>query len=149
MMQETPTDTPPASITLRAATLHEQVVLDAYREAIKGMLASADSAAEKVLTGAFSLATAYGALVALVKPETSAAPVVVGVPFLLFGLAALAGMWALSAGVAIESTDDVDAVRTAVATVNDTKRFRTAASVVVLAAAVVISGGVIVISYGT
>lgn len=83
----------------RLPTFREQAVMDSYKEAIKGALESADSAAEAVTTGSFSVATAYAALLGLVTAETDVAPVPAILPIFLFAGAALAALIARSLGV--------------------------------------------------
>lgn len=80
-------------------TFREQAVLDAYKEAIKGALESADAAAQAIATASFSIATAYGALLGLVKPKDAAVAVPLVTPILIFAAAALLALIARSLGV--------------------------------------------------
>lgn len=133
---------------LRPIGLEEEIALEAYREGVKASLASADTAADKVLGASFSIATAYGALLALVKPEKVAAPLLLGLPFALFGLAAIAGAWALAHGVKPLARLRVNDVRGAVDDTLSAKRFWTRIAVVVLVLALVASAFVVLSTYG-
>jgi hypothetical protein len=63
-------------------TFEEQTAVTAYEKAVSDALSAADSAAEKLITAAFSIATAYGALVALVAPKEETRSLVLGLPFI-------------------------------------------------------------------
>jgi hypothetical protein len=67
-------------------------LIDAYIEAIKSGLTSLNGAADKVLTAAFSLATALAAVIGLVSAKDQPGPIAIALPFVIFGLAALAAM---------------------------------------------------------
>lgn len=73
----------------------EMALIDAYREAVKGGLAALNGVADKVLTAAFSLATALAAVIGLVTPKDEPGPLAVAAPFAAFALAALAALIAL------------------------------------------------------
>jgi hypothetical protein len=135
-------------ITLRPTTLEEQLALEAYQEAIKGALSSADSAADKILTAALSVSTLYGALVTLVKPETEAAPIVLAIPFALLALAAVISGWALTAGVSNLESAKVESVKKAVRDTISAKRLRSNAAVLLMAIALVAAGVVVTYAYG-
>lgn len=150
------TSTPPPAgeqssqpaIRLRPISLEEEIALEAYREAIKAGLTAADGAADKVMTASLSIATAYAGLLALVKPDKEAAPIVLALPFIAFGIAALAAAWALAMGVTSLAQLKVEEVRTEVDSTLKSKRFWTRGAVVVLIVALGIAAGVVVTTYG-
>lgn len=80
-------------------TFREQAVLDAYKEAIKGALDSADAAAEAIATASFSIATAYGALLGLVRPKDASVAVPLVTPIFIFAAVAVLALIARSLGV--------------------------------------------------
>lgn len=133
---------------LRGLTLEEEIALEAYREATKAGLSSADGAADKVLTAAISIASAYAALLALVKPEKEAAPIVLALPLLALGAAAAAAAWALVRGVPSLSKLDVAAVRDAVDNTVGDKRLWTGIAVFLLILALAVAAWVVLETYG-
>ena len=135
-------------LRLRPISLEEEIALEAYREAVKAGLTAADGAADKVLTASLSIATAYAGLLALVKPDKEAAPTLLALPFIAFGIAALAAAWALAKGVTSLAQLKVDAVRTAVDGTLDSKRAWTRGSVIILVIALGIAAFVVVTVYG-
>src|SRR5256885_11469213 len=109
-----PSDLPPLPGKPRPPYYNESVLLDAYKEAIKGALAAADTAADKILTAAFSLTTAYGALVALAQPKAGSTPIVILLPFLPFACAAVLAVLALLPSVSVAATNELAKVTGAV-----------------------------------
>lgn len=96
---------------LRVATFREQAAFEAYKEAIKNALESANKAAETVATAGFSIATAYGALLGLARPKDAQVEVPVLAPIIAFAVAALIALASRSWGVRIALTDNtVDSV---------------------------------------
>lgn len=136
------------SAALRPISLEEEIALEAYREGVKAALSAADSAYEKVLTASFSIATAYGALLALVKRDKTAARILLGAPFVLLAAAALAAAWGLVKGVKSLEKPEVTAVRGSVDDALDAKRKWTKGAVVLLVIALATSGCVVLSSYG-
>jgi hypothetical protein len=136
------------NIKLRPVSLEEEIALEAYREAIKAGLASADGAADKILTAALSIGTAYAGLLALVKPEKEAAPTVLALPFIAFGVAALFGAWALSKGVQSLSELNVDKVRSAVDDTLKAKRLRIGVGILGIVAGLGLAAFVVFSAYG-
>jgi hypothetical protein len=102
---------------LRAPTFNEEVAIDNYKAASKDSLSSATSVADKIVTAAFSIGTAYGAVIALVAPKDTPAPLVAAIPFALLALAIVSALYAQSIAVAVAGTDDLDSLTSAV---NDT-----------------------------
>jgi len=139
---------PNTNLTLRGLTLEEEIALEAYREATKAGLSSADNAADKVLTAAISIASAYAALLALVKPEKEAAPTFLAVPLLALGAAAAASAWSLGRGVPSLSRLDVAAVRDAVDKTVGSKRKWTGFAVLLLIVALGTAAWVVIRTYG-
>jgi hypothetical protein len=139
---------PPSSDRLRPISLEEEIALEAYREAIKAGLTSADSAADKVLTASLSIATAYAGLLALVKPEKEAAPTILALPFIALGLAAFAAAWAIAQGVTSLSRLEVTAVRGAVDNTLKAKRLWTRVAVLIVVVALGLAGYVVISVYG-
>jgi hypothetical protein len=126
---------------------HEQILWDAYKEGIKGAIEAADSASDKVLTAAFSIATAYGALVGLVKPSEAASPVAIGAPFFVLGIAAIAAMLALTRTMKPADTSNLETLKGAVTGKLLWKRVWTGIAVAVMAVAIGLAGYVVVDNY--
>jgi len=139
---------PQSKNRLRPISLDEEIALEAYREATKAGLTSADGAADKVLTASLSIATAYAGLLALVKPDKEAAPILLALPFVAFGLAALAAAWALAKGVESLSRLEVGAVRSAVDVTLESKRRWTRVAVLILVVGLGLAALVVLSAYG-
>lgn len=91
---------------LRVATFREQAAFEAYKEAIKNALDSANKAVEAIATASFSIATAYGALLGLVRPKDTVVAVPVVAPILAFAVAAAIALVARSLGVRVALADN-------------------------------------------
>ena len=85
---------------LRPPTLAENLAIEGYKTAITTALASVNGVCDKIVTAAFSVATAFGAVVALVAPKESPAPLLMALPFLLFAAAVALALYAQSIAVA-------------------------------------------------
>lgn len=144
-MSTEPGQPPP---TLRPASFAEAAAMEGYREAIKGALSAADSTADKVVTASLSVATAYGALLALVTPEGQATPAALGFPFAAIALALVLAMWAQSTGVTLDATNVVDQIESRVRSTVGTKRKFTRAAVFALVAGLTIAGFVVAANFG-
>ena len=83
-MSQPPPGSPPVLVPLSAG---ENALLGAYQEAMKGAFDAANRAAEFIATVGVAAVTGFGALIGLVQPKTSAAPLVVALPFLFFAVA--------------------------------------------------------------
>lgn len=92
---------------LSAPSIGQTAVLAAYTEAIKGALTAADSAAAAVGAAAFSLATAYGALVGLVAAKPAPPSFVLVLPFIGFAASAVVSTWAKFFGAEIDSENGI------------------------------------------
>lgn len=129
-------------------TISEQAILDAYRETLKGSVASTDSGTGTVLTAAFSIATAYGALIGLVAPTDQPSSVAVGIPFAVFGAAAVLAMIALVQGIKVAAHPTSDELISPFKSLLLRKRLLAGAAVAALAAAIIVSAVVVINAYG-
>jgi hypothetical protein len=134
-------------MSVRGVTPGEESVFEAWREAIKKSLDSADDAAGTILTAAFSLATAYGALIGLVAPDDDPGPILLGLPILFFAAGAVFALLAKTRGVEVSTTSDVDRIVTSIKGAVDSKRFRASWAIGVMVAGIVVAAAVIVFSY--
>jgi hypothetical protein len=99
---------------LRAPTFAESVVIDSYKGAATGAIASADSVADKIVTASVSVATAFGAVVALVTPKDSTSGYVIAIPFVLLAAAVGTSLYAQSIAVPINLSDDLATVKSSI-----------------------------------
>lgn len=74
---------------LAPLSFEQSMLIEVYREGFKASITSADGSCEKITTGAFALATAYGALIALVVPKDTVPGIVVAAPIFFFVVAAV------------------------------------------------------------
>jgi hypothetical protein len=133
---------------LRAPTFDEQVAIDNYQGASKEALTAANSVGDKIVTAAFSFATAYGAVIALVSPEEKPEAVVAVIPFVLLALAAVIALYSQSRGVKLEGSTEVSQLRSVVNTAITTKRRLSWAALVLLALGVAVAGAIVYDQYG-
>jgi hypothetical protein len=133
---------------LTPLTFSESVIVDNYRAAVGGALAAADSVADKVVTAAFAVATAYGAVITLVAPKDLQTPWQAAVPFVPLALAVGVALLTQSIGISVQPTDAVDAVRKNTINAIRWKRLLGGVSLVVLAIALVTAGWVVYSFYG-
>lgn len=126
----------------------QRIVVDSYTEGIKSSLASSDSACEKILTAAISLTTVYGAVIALVAPKDEVADIVTAIPFIGFGLAALACMWGQSCGIEVAKDQLMSTVNRNHKTVVQKKRWAARGAVFALAVSLIVAGFVLSDQYG-
>jgi hypothetical protein len=139
----------PPTRKLRTPSFGESVVFDAYKTAIDNALDSGNKAAEAITTAAFSLATAYGALIGLVAPKQQAPAVLIGLPFGMFALAALISLWTRAAGVKVKIENSVDGVLTTVSDMVDYKRKGARIAIALLSVSVVVAGALVVYGYAS
>jgi hypothetical protein len=132
---------------LRAPTLGESVTIKTYTAAVENSLKSTDEAGDKLATAAVSIATAYGAVIALVAPKESTAALLVASPFAAFAIALVLGLWAQSLGVAAKPEEDLDKVQKAVDTLVDTKRLLNRIALAVLGVGLIGAGIVVADKY--
>jgi hypothetical protein len=133
---------------LRSPTYAETVSIETYKTSAGTALSDADSFGDKIVTAAASLATAYGAVIALVSPEDTAAPLLAAAPFALLALAVAAGLYAQSIGVSIDETNELKVIRTRIATAVSDKRSAGHVGLVFLIVGVALAGYIINESYG-
>jgi len=132
---------------LRAPTLSESVTIKTYTAAVESSLKAADEAGDKLATAAVSVATAYGAVIALVVPTESTAALLVALPFAGFAIALVLGLWAQSLGVAAKPEDDLAKVQGAVDTLVKRKRLWNTIALAVLGVGLVGAGVVVASKY--
>ncbi len=133
---------------LEGLTFGEAVGVDNYKGALNGALAGADSLADKIVTAALAVGSAYGAVIALVAPKDSATPWQVVWPFVPLAGAVGLALWAQSRSVSIATEDEVDKV---VATINSTiseKRKYGRWALYALIAALILAGVIVAKYYG-
>ena len=133
---------------LKALTFDQRVAVDNYRAAMTGALGAADSIADKVVTSSIALATAYGAVIALVAPKDAQAPWQAALPFVPLAIAVGLALNAQRIGVDIEPTNDVARVRDATKNAITGKRRWGAAALVSLAIGLFVAGWVVYKYYG-
>ncbi|HEY1853043.1 MAG TPA: hypothetical protein VGG40_00520 [Solirubrobacterales bacterium] len=125
---------------LQAPTFNQLVAIENYKSASKEALSAANSAGDKITAAAFSFATAYGAVIALVEPKETPAAVLAAIPFALLALAAVLALYAQSIGISIAGTDDVDKLKDAVDSAITAKRRWAWGALALLAAGVIVAG---------
>ena len=128
-------------------TAGEENIYSIYQESIKNALESSNKAAETVTTAAFSIATAYGALVALVTPETRPLEFVIGLPIVLFVAAAVIALWSRSRIIEVTDTSDLGRIIDLTTSHITNKRMGVRGAVVGLAIAVIAATLVVAYSY--
>lgn len=126
----------------------EKALIDAYTDAIKGGLTALNGVADKVLTAAFSLATALAAVIGLVSPKDEPGPIATGAPFVGFALAALAALIALVFYVSPAEKPTSDEVTKPIKDALFAKKVSVLAAVVLLAAATATAVLVVLDAYG-
>jgi hypothetical protein len=134
-------------IKLRALSFDELVAIDNYKSATSNALAATAAMADKIVAAAFSVGTAYGAVVALVAPKDSASPLLVIAPFAVLALALGIALWGEGIGVPITSTTTTEQARTSVTSTITTKRRWNNAAIVVLVVAMALAGYVLYDTY--
>jgi hypothetical protein len=117
---------------LRSLTFAEAVAVENYKAAASGALASANSSADRLVTAAFTLATAYSAAIALVQPSGSPASWTVLLPLVPLAITVVLGLVAQSITVSLAATNDAATVQSNVASAVKTKRILSIIAVVVL-----------------
>ena len=132
---------------LRAPTFAESLVIENYKGAITGALTSATAASDKIVAAAFSVATAFGAVIALVSPKDSTSSLWIALPFALIAIAVAAALYSESIAVSVELTDDLAAVKRNVDTAIFQKRLFGWIALGALAAAMIGAGFVLSSGY--
>jgi hypothetical protein len=122
-------------------------VLVAYQEAMKGAFDAANSAAEFTATVAAAAITAYGALIGLVQPQSTAAPVHVAWPFVPFGAALVAAVTSRLISVPIKIENDLNNITSSLKSHIWWKRFIAILAAVAVFAGVVVAGWIVASTY--
>lgn len=133
---------------LRAPTFDEEVAIENYKGASKEALTAANSVGDKTVAAAFSFATAYGAVIALVSPEEKPEALIAVIPFVLLALAAVLALYSQSRGVELEGSTQVSALRGVVNEAIKTKRRLSLAALILLALGVAVAGAIVYDQYG-
>jgi uncharacterized membrane protein len=133
---------------LREETFAQKVAIDSYSSAATGALASADGTADKIATAAFSAATAYGAVVALVAPKDAASPLLIVLPFAVLAAAVVAALYAESVTVPLNPTNDPDLIATRIKGAVSGKRKWSRVALALLVIGLVVAGVAIREVYG-
>ena len=144
MTERDPTDT---RTRVRPLSYVEETAVTAYEKAITDALSSANSAAEKLIAAAFSIATAYGALIALVAPEDETKSWILGLPFLPLMGAAIAAMYALTRGIDVDITSDITLVTERVEKSVTDKRNPSWVALALMVIAIAIAGWIVADRY--
>jgi hypothetical protein len=139
-------DEPPPGAVLIGFS--EMALIDAYREAVKGGLASLNGVADKVLTATFALATALAAVIGLVAPKDQPTSLWIVAPFALFAAAALAALVGLLFSVKPADRPTSDQTTEPLKRVLLKKQISVAAAVVFLVLGTGGAIGVLIDSYG-
>jgi hypothetical protein len=129
-------------------TFSEAVAVDNYKAAMSGAFSAADSVADKVVTASVSIATAYGAVIALVAPKDTPAPWQAALPFVAMAAAVGTALYAQSLGISIAPTDKVNDVLARITSTINSKRVWGRRALYALVAALIIAGYVIYEYYG-
>jgi hypothetical protein len=133
---------------VRSLYFDELLAIESYKKATSDALGAADGVADKVVTAAFSIATAYGAVVALVAPKDGASPIEIVAPFACLAIAVVLALVAQSVGVSMVSgKTTAKLVRSTVQSALAWKRGISRSGLVVLAAAMVVAGLVVYDTY--
>jgi hypothetical protein len=144
----TVTDEHGQQYVLRGETFSEKVAIDSYTAAASGALASTDGVGDKITTAAFSIATAYGAVIALVSPKDSRSPPLVVSPFVFLAIAVVLGLIAQSVKVDLTPTNDTGVIASRIDSTLSGKRKLLALAMVALVAGLILSGVAVYKTYG-
>jgi hypothetical protein len=141
-------DRPTTGQVVIPANVGEETIFTAWQEAIKKSFDSTDGAAESILTASFSIATAYGALIGLVSAKDEPGSIYLVIPFVFFGVAALAALAARTRAVPARGEIEVEAIRHAIEDTAHAKRTWAWRAIVILFVAIVWAGAVVAYAYG-
>jgi hypothetical protein len=151
-----PSAVPKAAVAKKSATeagLKEipwegRVLMDAHKAALEKALESSDGACGTTLTACFSLATAYGAAIALVAPKDEQAPLLVLAPFVLLAAGAVVALIGKTTGISLGRFATTRQVRNLVESAVGTKRKASWWAVGLAATGVILAGYVVFATYG-
>ena len=128
-------------------TYTERIIDDVYQDALKTSLKTADTTSNLILTTAFSILTGYGAILALVSPKDSPAPVTVAVPPAILSAAVLLALAATTRSVELADHGDLTKVIGTVKRTRWWKRFLNVLAVVMLTLGLALAGVIIARTY--
>jgi hypothetical protein len=133
---------------LQSLTFAQHVVVEGYKAAAAKAVSDADTLADKIVTASFSVATAYGAVVALVTPKDSQSPTLIVAPFVVIALAIGLALLAQSFTLPLEVSNDFATVKSNLASTTTKKRWTGRGALAVLAIGVALAGYAIYETYG-
>jgi hypothetical protein len=133
---------------LRTPTYAETISIESYKTSAGTALSDANSFADKIVTAAVSIASAYGAVIALVAPKGDPSPIAVAGPFVALAVAVAAALYAQSIGVNLDPTNDLDTIRSRIVSSVSSKRIWAGAGLFLLAVGMVWAGIVVHDTYG-
>lgn len=133
---------------LEPLSFSEAVAVDNYRAAMTGALTAADSLADKLVVTTVSVATAYGAVIALVAPKDSQTPWQAAVPFAPLAIAIGVALYAQSIGIPIDPNDKLEVVRKRIERTITSKRAWGRGALGALVLGLLVAGGVVYEYYG-
>jgi hypothetical protein len=134
---------------LTPLSFEQSMLVETYREGYKASIASANGSCEKITTGAFALATAYGALIALVVPEDAVPGWMVAAPIVGFVVAAVLALTGHVVGQDGAPTADYADMQNDVKSTLQRKRKLAWAAIAVLAGGICFGGIVTYVQYGS
>jgi hypothetical protein len=137
------------AVSLRPLQFDEQVYVKAFPDAISKAIEASDDACGTILTASFSIATAYGAAIALVTPKDAQSPAVTLAPFIILALAVVVAMIGKAAGVSLKRVETVEQARASIKNAVWTKRIASWVAIVLLAAGMVVAGAVVYATFGS
>ena len=135
-------------LKLRSPTYAESVALENYKTAMGTALSSADALADKIVTAAFSIGTAYGAAIALVAPKDAQSTFEVVLPFAAIAVAVGLALFAQSRSISLDETNELATIRENIKGTVGAKRLWGRLALVALVAGVILAGWVLHETYG-
>lgn len=133
---------------LEDLTWEDQVLIDTHKAALEKALESGDGACGTIVTACFSLATAYGAVIALVAPKDKQAPLLVVAPFLLLAGGAVVALVGKATGISLDRFATTKQVKRLVEQAIRAKRKASWWAVGLAATGVCLAGYVVFATYG-
>ena len=137
----------PGDSDLEPLDWEDEVFIDVHKTAVEKALESSDGACGTILTACFSLATAYGAVIALVAPKDQQAPLLVVAPFVLLVAGAVVALIGKAAGISLDRFATTGQVKKLVEDAVGQKRKASWWAVGFAAAGVILAGIVVFATY--
>lgn len=134
---------------LTPLSFEQSMLVETYREGYKASITSANGSCEKITTGAFTLATAYGALIALVVPEDAVPGWLVAAPIVVFVVAAVLALAGHLVGQDGTPTAEYADIQNDVKSTLRRKRIWARVAIGVLAAGICFGGIITYVQYGS